>query len=184
MSRPRLLLHACCGPCATVCVERLLPDYTVMLLWHNPNLYPLEEHERRLVAARQVAEHFGVGMIEIPPDPADWLQTISSVEGWESQQEGGSRCKLCMALRIARTALEASQRGFDYFSTSLLVSPHKNAGVLRMMMGAAAEENPPAQAAAVDFRKRGGFARSVQLSKQLGLYRQDYCGCQYSLRNA
>ena len=85
MSRPRLLLHACCGPCATVCVERLLPDYVVTLLWHNPNLYPPEEHERRLLAARQVAEHFGVGRIEIPPDRADWLQTISSVEGWESQ---------------------------------------------------------------------------------------------------
>lgn len=184
MSQARLLLHACCGPCATVCVERLLPDYAVTLLWYNPNLYPPEEHERRLMAARQVAEYFGVKMIEIPPDSAAWLQAISLVEGGVSQKEGGSRCKVCMVLRIARTAREAAQRGFDYFSTSLLVSPHKNEEFLTMMVRAAADDNPPAQAAAVDFRKRGGFARSVELSKQLGLYRQDYCGCQYSLRGA
>ncbi len=180
MSRPRLLLHTCCGPCAAVCVERLQPAHAVTLLWYNPNLYPPQEHERRLIAARRVAEHFGVGMIEIPPEPGAWREAISVIQGWESQDEGGPRCNLCMALRITHTALEASQRGFDRFSTSLLVSPHKNADFISQTMASAAEDNPPAQAVVVSFRERGGFARSVELSKQLGLYRQNYCGCQCS----
>ncbi len=180
MDKSRLLLHACCGPCATVCVERLLPEYDVTLLWYNSNLYPSEEHQRRLEATRVVAEHFGVEMLEVAPDPANWRDAVSIVEDWQRQPEGGSRCKLCLTLRITRTALEAAQRGFDYFNTSLSVSPHKDADFIQRMLWATAGENPPAQTEAINFRKQGGFQRSIELSKELGLYRQDYCGCRYS----
>ena len=184
MNKPRLLLHTCCGPCATVCVERLLPDYEVALLWYNPNLDSHEEHERRLEAARTVAEHFGVGMIEIPPDPTNWEQAVSIFPGWETRAEGGPRCKVCLVVRIARTAREAAQRGFDHFDTSLSVSPHKDAGFIKRMLWAAAGDNPPAETEAIDFRKQGGFLRSVELSRELGLYRQNYCGCRFSRRDS
>jgi predicted adenine nucleotide alpha hydrolase (AANH) superfamily ATPase len=163
-------------------VERLQPDYDVTLLWYNPNLYPSEEHERRLAAARQVAEHFEVPIIEIPFDPWAWQQAVSVVAGWRTEKEGGARCKLCLAMRVARTAREAAQRGFECFDTSLSVSPHKDADFIKRMLWSAAGDNPPAETEAVNFRKRGGFARSVELSKEMGLYRQDYCGCRYSRR--
>lgn len=174
---PRLLLHICCGPCATVVVERLLPKYQVTMLWYNPNLQPPDEYRWRLEAARQVAEHFRVEMIEIAPDRRDWAKCVSQVPGWRSEPEGGERCKLCCAMRVARTAQEALRRGFDYCDTTLRLSPHKDVDFLRQTLQAACADNPPVQVPDLDYRKRGGFQRSVELSRELGLYRQDYCGC-------
>ncbi len=174
---PRLLLHTCCGPCATVVVERLLLEYEVTMLWYNPNLQPPSEYRRRQEAARQVAEHFHVEMVEVAPDHRDWVKWVSQAPGWRSQPEGGERCKLCCALRITRTAQEAARRGFDYCDTTLRLSPHKDVDLLRRILHAACADNPPVKAPALDYRKRGGFQRSVKLSRDLGLYRQDYCGC-------
>jgi predicted adenine nucleotide alpha hydrolase (AANH) superfamily ATPase len=175
--RPRLLLHTCCGPCATAVLERLLPQYDVTMLWYNPNLEPEDEYQRRREAAEQVAAYFRVEMIEIPPDREAWRKQVSLGPGWDKESEGGERCRLCWSMRVARTAEEAARQGFDYFDTTLTISPHKDADALRRILYAAGAAHPPVQPAGLDYRKRGGFQRSVELSRQLGLYRQNYCGC-------
>lgn len=181
-SCPRLLLHTCCGPCATVVLERLLPRYRVTMLWYNPNVQPADEYRRRWEAARQVAEHFRVPIIEATGNHREWVTCVSQAPGWRTEPEGGERCKLCCAMRVVRTAQEAARRGFDYCDTTLRVSPHKDADFLRRALGAACADNPPVQAPDLDYRKHGGFQRSVELSRELGLYRQNYCGCRHSVR--
>ena len=183
MNKPGLLLHTCCGPCATVCLERLLPDYEVVLLWYNPNLQPKEEYERRLEAAREVAGHFDVGMVLLPEEERAWRRAVSAAPDCTEQPEGGTRCLMCLRFRIARAAQEAEQRGFPFFDTTLSVSPHKDLRVIRGALRQEVEErdyalNYPHQ----DYRGNGGFQRSLELSKELRLYRQNYCGCLPSKR--
>jgi predicted adenine nucleotide alpha hydrolase (AANH) superfamily ATPase len=183
MHKPNLLLHACCGPCATVCVERLLPDYEVALLWYNPNIQPPEEYERRLEAARAVAEHFDVDLVVLPPEERAWRRAVSAVPDSAAQPEGGKRCLMCLRFRLARAAREAEQRGFPFFDTTLSVSPHKDLRVIRGALRQEVQErdyalNYPHQ----DYRANGGFQRSLDLSRELGLFRQNYCGCLPSRR--
>lgn len=184
MGKPRLLLHTCCGPCATVCVERLLPDYDVTLLWFNPNLQPPEEHERRLEAARTVASHFGVEMVTLPADERAWRRALEVVPAYEQEPEGGKRCAECMRYRLQRTAQEAQARGFAFFDTTLSVSPHKDQRVLNGALRQEAEERGlTLDYPHMDYRANAGFQRSLELSKLLELYRQNYCGCRFSRRD-
>ncbi|HEY3397456.1 MAG TPA: epoxyqueuosine reductase QueH [Armatimonadota bacterium] len=174
---PRLLLHVCCGPCGTVAVERLLPRFTVELLWYNPNIEPEAEYELRLAACRQLAAHFGLPLIELPAERDAWQ---AAVAGYEGEPEGGLRCRQCFRQRLARAAREAGERGCAYLASTLSASPHKDAATLAQV----AEQLCPEglQFLDEDFSQAGGFARSVELSKQLGLYRQRYCGCHYAQR--
>lgn len=181
MARPRLLLHTCCGPCATVCVERLLPDYDVTLLWYNPNLDTREEAERRREAAGQVARHFGVELVALPEDNRAWRRALAVVPDFAAEPEGGRRCAMCLRFRIARAAQEALARQIPYFDTTLSVSPHKDPKTIRGALRQEVEEAGfRVVTPHVDFRAQGGFQRSAELSRQLGLYRQNYCGCVYS----
>lgn len=176
--QPRLLLHVCCGSCATAVVERLLPRFEVELLWYNPNIQPPAEHQQRYQGVRQVAKHFGVRLRAIEPDEARWLQAVA---GLEDEPEGGRRCTVCFDYRLRRAAQVAGREGFDYLATTLTISPLKDLERVNRL-GAHQAERCGVQFLTEDFRKAGGVQRSVELSKELGLYRQNYCGCLFALQ--
>lgn len=171
----RVLLHACCGPCAAGAVERLERP---VLFFYNPNVHPAEEYLRRLEAARELARRLGLELIEGPYEPERWWEAVRGLEG---EPEGGRRCAVCFELRLRRTALLARQGGFEAFTTTLTVSPHKDARVIHAIGRRLAEE-VGVRFLAEDFKKRDGFKRSCEISRAYGLYRQRYCGCALSLR--
>lgn len=175
--RPRLLLHSCCGPCSTACLELLTPHFAVTVYFYNPNILPEEEFFRRLDTQKQVLDTapFAKGVDLIVPD-RDESAFWAAARGLENAPEGGARCTECFRLRLDRTARAARELGFDYFATTLTVSPHKNAPLIN-----AIGEELGAQHGVLwlptDFKKKEGYKRSTVLSRELGLYRQDWCGC-------
>lgn len=196
--RPKILLHSCCGPCSTTCLERLTPIADVTVFFYNPNITPVREYLMRLDAQQTVCDRFGVPLIEGDYDGNEWADIVDPLR---NQPEGGARCNMCFFLRLAATAQEARKRGFDYFTTTLTVSPHKDvvavngAGLAaeraldtknlvprdkkpsRSKIAADGEILTAPKFLPADFSKHNGYARSVELSKELGLYRQNYCGC-------
>ena len=184
-----VLLHACCGPCASACEPRLKEEgHTVVLFFSNCNIDTREEFERRLDAARRLGEADGVEVVADEYDHADWLEKVAA--GFENEPEKGARCARCFRYSLSRAAAWAAVHGFDAFTTSLTVSPHK----VSPMVFAAGEDaawsagakDCGGSAAAtpeflkVDFKKRDGFLLSLKRSAELGLYRQNYCGCEFS----
>jgi len=169
--RARLLLHVCCAPCATAPIERVSPQYDLALFFSNSNVWPKAEYEKRLNEARRLA-----GLVRLPlaVDPYDHVAWQRSVRGWEREPEGGERCRHCFAFSLGRTARHAERNGFDFFSTTLTVSPHKSSRLV-FEAGASFPSFLP-----LDFKKQGGFQQSVTLSATYHLYRQDYCGCEFS----
>lgn len=182
--KPRVLLHACCGPCSTSCVERLVADYSVTLYYYNPNITDREEYYLRRDTLLQFVRAFNeehkdtcyVSYLEGPYDPDRW---IARCEPLRDEPEGGLRCDVCFALRLQETARRAGEMGFEYFTTTMSVSPHKNYDKIRTL-GMSLEEMTSARFLDIDFKKKNGFGRSVQLSRQYGLYRQNFCGCEYA----
>ena len=174
----KVLLHICCGPCASACVERLRGEgHDVTLFFSNANIAPKEEYARRLEAAGQLADAVGAPLVEdagVTHD--DWLEQVA--RGFEAAPEGGSRCRRCFAFNLARAARHAAENGFDAFTTSLTVSPHKRSATVFE----AGREAGGDRFMEEDFKKRDGFRRSIELAKLYGLYRQDYCGCEFSRR--
>lgn len=161
-------------------LEYLTKYFDVTVLYFNPNIYPAEEYEHRLGEQRRIisllpTEH-SVKFLECEYDHE---QFIEAAKGYEQEREGGSRCEKCFYLRLERTALEAKKHGFDYFTTTLSVSPHKNSQLLNRI-GEEMGEKYGVRHLPADFKKREGYKRSIELSKQYGLYRQDYCGCEFS----
>ncbi|NLA92314.1 MAG: epoxyqueuosine reductase QueH [Spirochaetales bacterium] len=168
----KLLLHCCCGPCSTSSIERLKEmGYSVVLFFGNSNIFPPPEREKRLAALRQVGSHFDLEVITTPYNHERWLRVV---KGHEGAKEGGSRCQICFEYNLKEAAEEAQKRGIPYFTTTLTVSPHKRSPLI-FKVGENFEEFVP-----VDFKKKGGFQRSIELAKHLELYRQDYCGCEFS----
>lgn len=185
----KLLLHTCCGPCASACVDRVREDgLEPVLFFSNANIVPREEYLKRLDAAKRLAAAEGVELVEdAEADHAEWLEKVA--KGFENEPEGGARCRRCFAFSLSRAAAYAAANGYASFATSLTVSPHKrSATVFEAGREAAANVQPvgaPLQAArfaGYDFKKRDGYKRSVEKAKALGLYRQDYCGCEFSRR--
>lgn len=175
--RPRLLLQGCCGPCSSYVMEYLTKHFQVTLLFYNPNIRPEAEYEKRLVALRQLLDAMDLA------SPVELLETgwrgeefMAAVRGLEQEPEGGKRCPVCFRLRLEETARLAKEGGYDYFATTLTVSPHKNAPMLNHIGQALGEEYGVAWLPS-DFKKRNGYLRSIQLSKEYGIYRQEYCGC-------
>ena len=173
----RLLLHSCCAPCSSHCLSELSPQIGVTVLYYNPNLDCAGEYEKRKREQLRFLREMGLAdFLDCDYAPEDYL---AAVRGLEEEKEGGARCAVCFRLRLERTAREAKARGFDYFATTLTVSPLKNAKLINTIGFAVAEE-VGVKYLPSDFKKRGGYLHSVRLSEKYGLYRQDYCGCAFS----
>jgi len=178
---PRLLLHSCCAPCSSYVLEYLSQYFAITVFYYNPNIFPREEYEKRAEEQRRLIEalpavhpiHLVVGDYE----PECFYQLA---RGLEQVPEGGERCFRCYRLRLEATARLAREGGYDYFTTTLTISPLKDAGKLNEIGEELAEGT--AMYLSSDFKKKGGYQRSIELSKQYGLYRQDFCGCVYSHR--
>ncbi len=172
----RILLHICCGVCAAGVVERLRQEgHEVIGFFFNPNIHPSEEYGRRLEVARQVAGRLNFPLEVGPYQPKEWLiQTLQ----FRDEPEGGKRCRVCFWLRLAETYRRLAELGGEVFTTTLTVSPHKSARVINEIGHEIGGEHFLER----DFKKKDGFKRSLELAKGWGLYRQNYCGCIYSLR--
>lgn len=179
---PSLLLHSCCAPCSSYCLEYLSQYFRITVLYYNPNLYPAEEYERRVFEQRKLIAALPaknkISLVEMKGEPGEFY---SAVRGLEQIKEGGERCFACFRLRLERAAEYASENGFDFFTTTLTISPLKNAAKLNEI-GEAAGKKFGVRHLPSDFKKKNGYKRSVELSKIYGLYRQDYCGCVFSKR--
>ncbi len=178
--QPTLLLHSCCGPCSSAVLERLAAHFRLTLLYYNPNIEPEEEYLHRLSEQKRLLTLIP-GEVRLLPCEWDNAAFEAFAPGMADAPEGGERCLSCFALRLNETARRARERGFEYFATTLSVSPHKNAEALNRI-GEAAGEKYGVRYLMADFKKKNGYLRSLQLSKEYGLYRQDYCGCRYSMR--
>ena len=177
----RLLLHSCCGPCSSYVLDVLTKHFDVTLLYYNPNIYPSEEYQKRLGEQLRLLDEMpfekSVSYMACEYDEGEFLQ---AAKGFEGEREGGARCEKCFRLRLKKTALEAQKNGFDYFTTTLSVSPHKNAQVLNEI-GKELEKEYGVKYLYADFKKKDGYKKSVKLSEEYNLYRQDYCGCRFAL---
>ena len=178
--RPRLLLQSCCGPCSSYVLEALTPYFCVTVLYYNPNIQPREEYDLRLENQRKIIAALPTpSAVDILECDYDGEKFDAAVKGLESEPEGGARCSVCFRLRLEETAKRAKELGFDWFCTTLTVSPHKDAERLNQI-GKALGERYGVPFLPSDFKKRDGYKRSIQLSKEYDLYRQDYCGCLFS----
>lgn len=179
---PRLLLHSCCAPCSSYVLEYLSAYFEITVFYYNPNIYPPEEYEKRsleqqMLISRMQTKH-PVSFVQGHFDRERFYQMA---RGLENVKEGGVRCFACYELRLYETARLARQEGYDYFTTTLSISPLKNAEKLNEIGNRLAKEYGISYLPS-DFKKKGGYQRSVELSHEYGLYRQDYCGCEFSIR--
>lgn len=178
--RPSLLLHACCAPCSSYCIEYLNGHFEITLFFYNPNIFPAEEYTHRVNELKRLVSEMGLN-IPVLEAENDTESFYALARGRENVREGGTRCFDCYRLRLEKTAQLAKEKGFDYFTTTLSISPLKNAQKLREigleLEGEYGVKNLPS-----DFKKKEGYKRSIELSKKYNLYRQDYCGCEYSVR--
>ena len=176
--RPKLLLHVCCAPCSSYCMEYLTKYFDMTLLFYNPNMDCKEEYDKRKDELSRLVKEaaFPVKVVIMPYDPQEYLD---AVKGLEDIREGGERCFACYELRMRKAAGYASQNGFDYFTTSLSISPYKNAEKINEI-GERLSAEYGVKHLPSDFKKKNGYKRSIELSKEYDLYRQDYCGCVFS----
>lgn len=177
---PRLLLHSCCAPCSSYVLEYLSRYFAITVLYYNPNIYPPDEYRLRAEEERQLIARMPfvhpVTMKEGTYDPQLFYEAARGLEG---EPEGGKRCEACYELRLKEAAREAKAGGYDFFTTTLSISPLKPAGKLNQIGERVAEEYGTVYLPS-DFKKRDGYKRSIELSREYGLYRQNYCGCVYS----
>ena len=180
--RPRLLLHSCCAPCSSYVMEYLSRYFSITVFYYNPNIYPEEEYrvrvgeQQRLIREMELSSP--VEFLEGDYDPERFFETA---RGYEDCPEGGERCFRCYELRLMEAARAAKEGGFDYFTTTLSISPLKNAEKLNEI-GLLAGREAGVPYLVSDFKKRDGYKRSLELSREYGLYRQNYCGCVFSVK--
>lgn len=178
-----LLLHSCCAPCNSAVLEKLQEVFDLTVFYYNPNITEKAEYERRIGEQRRLVEHFNSANPKFPIDLIEGnyepQKFLTMAKGLEQVPEGGERCTGCYGLRMEETARVAKERGFDYFTTSLTISPMKNAEKLNTL-GEQMAEKYGVKFLPSDFKKKEGYKRSIQLSADLDLYRQDYCGCGFS----
>nr|MCR4953734.1 epoxyqueuosine reductase QueH [Treponema sp.] len=210
-----LLLHACCGPCSSYVLEYLAEYFKITVLYYNPNIYPPKEYERRLEELKALYKKFppvlqnDVKLVECDYNPDEFYEAVGTRQNHElaNEPEKGERCRRCYEFRLKKTYDYAKAHNFDYFCTTLSISPFKDAEKLNVIgeelstakvpvetgaektsskseleLGAAASHSP--QWLPSDFKKKGGFKRSLEISAEYNLYRQEYCGCVYSMRTA
>lgn len=179
-SVPTLLLHSCCAPCSSYCLEYLSEYFKITVFYYNPNIYPEEEYGKRVEEQRRFIERLPVKHpISFVEGAYDKERFYQMAKGLEDVKEGGERCFLCYELRLRESAKLAKQMGMDYFTTTLSISPLKNAEKLNEIGECIAKEYDVSYLSS-DFKKKNGYQRSVELSEQYGMYRQNYCGCIFS----
>lgn len=183
-STPHLLLHACCAPCSSHCLEYLSKYFRITVFYYNPNISPKEEYTLRIEEIKRFVQEFKseneITLIEGKYEPERFFQVV---KGLEQEPEGGKRCEQCFKLRLSEAAKLAKELNADYYTTTLSISPLKNAELLNKI---GKEEGDAIGVTHLpsDFKKKGGYARSIELSKEYNLYRQNFCGCVYSLQEA
>ncbi len=171
----KVVLHVCCGVCAAGAFERLaLEGHEVLGLFYNPNIHPIDEYKKRLDAAYKVARELDFPLEEGPYQPEEWFKEAGLME---NEPEGGRRCELCFRLRLGKAYLYLMDRGWDAFTTTLTIGPQKSAPVINPV----GQANGGERLLARDLKKKAGFQRANELAKKWALYRQDYCGCVYSM---
>lgn len=178
--KQKLLLHVCCGPCSSGVLGQLQQYFDVTLYYYNPNIFPSSEYDKRKEELPKVVKGLHLDFpIVVEPYQAD--EFYSKIKGHELDPEGGERCHICYQLRMEKTAQYAKQHGYDIFTTTLSISPYKNSQVLNEI-GYALGQQYGIEYLYSDFKKNNGYLKSCQISRELGIYRQDYCGCVYSLQ--
>ena len=175
-NKKKLLLHTCCAPCSPHVIELLQREFEVIAFFYNPNIHPLEEHQRRLEEIQQFCKKAGIELITGNYDVDQWFHIT---RGMEKEKEGGKRCKLCYQMRLEKAVNVAKKNSYSHFTTTLTVSPHKKAVVINQL-GRELQKDYPVTFYEADFKKHDGFKKSCELSKEYGFYRQNYCGCIYS----
>ena len=177
---PTLLMHSCCAPCSSYCLSYLAEYFSITVLYYNPNISPKEEYDKRVQEQiRLIGElpvRHAVSFVQGKYDPEHFYEMA---KGLEDLPEGGERCFSCYEMRQREAAVYAKEHGFDYFTTTLSVSPHKNAEKLNEI-GLSLEEEYQIPYLVSDFKKRGGYQKSIEYSREYHLYRQNYCGCEFS----
>ncbi len=198
-SMPRLLLHSCCAPCSSYVMEYLREHFRITVFYYNPNITAGEEYRYRLAEEKRLIEAYNrqveeqdfeemnstpraqkIEILEAPYDPGNYLE---AVKGYEDCPEGGDRCGICFEMRLKKAAQAALEGGYDYFTTTLTISPLKNAARLNEI-GKRISEQYGVPFLPSDFKKKNGYKRSIELSAQFGLYRQNFCGCAFSRKEA
>lgn len=176
-----ILLHSCCGPCSSYVIKELCNYLKVTVLYYNPNIEPIEEYElRKKEQIRIIKEYQGLGLnVDFMDCDYENERFKTIAKGLENELEGGARCIKCFHLRLLKTATLAQQKNYDFFGTTLTVSPHKNATNINEI-GLILEKELGVKFLVSDFKKREGYKKSIEYSKEYNLYRQDYCGCLYS----
>lgn len=181
---PTLLLHSCCAPCSTYVLEYLSDYFSISVLYYNPNIYPAEEYFYREKEQEEfitkIKAKNKINFIKARYNPQEYFEVI---KGFEKEPEGGDRCHKCYELRLVEAASVASENSFDYFTTTLSISPHKDSQILNQI-GEKVAEKFDVKYLYSDFKKKNGFKRSVELTNEFEMYRQDYCGCVFSYNEA
>lgn len=172
----KLLLHSCCGPCSSSVIERLKDYFDITVLYYNPNIEPVTEYEKRKSEQLRLLNILNIKHMDIDYENDSFRKAVI---GFENEKENGARCPLCFKLRLEKTAMLAKENNFDYFCTTLTVSPHKNSKIINEI-GLFLEKEYDIKYLLSDFKKEEGYKRSIELSKEYDLYRQDYCGCLFS----
>jgi predicted adenine nucleotide alpha hydrolase (AANH) superfamily ATPase len=177
---PTLLLHSCCAPCSSYVLEYLSKYFKITIFFYNPNIYPLEEYSRRVKEQTKFISDLKVKhKIDFIEGKYDTESFYGIAKGLEEEREGGARCFKCYELRLKEAAIMAKEKGYDYFTTTLSISPHKNSQKLNEI-GKKLSDEYNTKYLYSDFKKKEGYKRSIELSKEYNLYRQDYCGCVFS----
>ena len=183
-TKQRILLHSCCAPCSTAVIERLKEEFEIVIFYYNPNIYPEEEYIRRkneeikyINLLNETDKTISISMIDSDYECEKFYEVT---KGYETEREGGARCAICFKLRLEETAKKANELGFDLFGTTLTVSPHKNAELINSI-GLGIEKELGVKFLVSNFKKDNGYKRSVELSKENNIYRQNYCGCEFAL---
>lgn len=183
--KQKILLHSCCAPCSTAVIERLKDEFDIVIFYYNPNIYPEEEYLKRKAEEIKYLNHLNemdyelkISMLDCDYESEKFYE---KTKGFENEREGGARCAICFRLRLEETAKKAKELGFDVFGTTLTVSPHKNAELINSI-GLSIEKEYDVKFLVSNFKKQNGYKRSVELSKENNIYRQNYCGCEFALR--
>ena len=176
--REKILLHCCCAVCAGYSIEKLFSlNYEPVLFWFNPNIYPLEEYERRFRELERYAKKLSLELIVGENNETEWRSFVS---GLEEEKEGGARCVKCFEYRLTAAAITAKQQNIEKFTTTLTISPYKNSKNIFLEANKAAQEQGRTFLE-IDFKKQDGFLKTMQIAKQENFYRQKYCGCEFSI---